>query len=655
MHKKRLHVIIGLIIKGALLMGETIVTLPFFEENIYFFNNGNHTNAYQFLGNKRHVHEGQKGYQFSVWAPNASAVYLQGDFNQWANQTMHLYSGGIWTLFIAGAKKGQMYKYGIDHGNGHIEYKIDPFGLKFEIPPKDATVVWDLDEDYDWQDQSWLASRARRNLYENPLQIYEIHATSWKRHSDGSYYSFAELAEELIPYVIEMGYTHIEFMPLMDHPLEASWGYQITGYFAVGGRFGSNEEFKHFVNLAHQAGLGVLIDWVPGHFCRNANALAYFDGTPTFEYQDVNQANNIGWGTLNFDLGKTQVQSFLISSAMYWLQEFHLDGIRVDAVSNMLYLDFDEGPWTPNEDGTNVNKQGVAFIQKMNETIKQKLPDVLMIAEESTSREKITHPVSEGGLGFDYKWNMGWMNDTLKFFEMDPLYRPANLKLITFVFMYQFKERYILPYSHDEVVHGKSSMLGKLPGDRYNQFATLRVLHAYMQAQPGKKLHFMGNEIGQFLEWRFYSELEWGDLDRPLNTEYQHFMQTINRIGQTKKAFYQLDHDPKGMTVLDADNYDEGVLIFMRHGKHPRDHVIVICNFVPIQRDSVKIGVPYRGSYEVLLNSDAKEFGGSGDNQSEVFKTQAEKSHGQPYSIDCTIPASSVLYIQPSRVFGVNK
>lgn len=635
-------------------MKHPIVTLPNFEENIYFFNQGNHAEAYRFLGSKRHIHDGVEGYQFSVWAPNAYKVYLQGDFNQWINQTMFLFEGGVWTLFVPNVQKGQCYKFGIDHGNGHIEYKLDPFSNSFEIAPKDASVVWDL-YDFEWKDKAWLNRRARSDKYKSPLQIYEIHGTSWKQHEDGSYYSFSELADELLPYVKKMGYSHIEFMPLMDHPLEASWGYQITGYFAVGGRFGTNEEFKEFVNQAHQAGVGVIMDWVPGHFCRNANALAYFDGTPTYEYQDINQANNVGWGTLNFDLGKSQVQSFLISSAYYWLNEFHLDGLRVDAVSNMLYLDFDLGPWTPNDEGTNVNKEGVRFLQKMNETIHQALPDVLMIAEESTSREKITHPVSEGGLGFDYKWNMGWMNDTLKFFEMDPLNRPENLKLITFVFMYQFKERYILPYSHDEVVHGKGSMLGKVPGDRFDQFATLRVIHGYMLAQPGKKLHFMGNEIGQYLEWRYYSGLEWNDLERPFNKEYHHYMETINHLGLKEKAFFELDHEPKGITVLDADNYDEGVLTFIRQGAQPRDFIIVICNFVPVQRDSVRIGVPFRGQYEVLLNSDAKEFGGKWADAHEVFKTDKIKFNQQPFSIEVTVPALSVMYIRPKRVYGVKK
>ncbi len=624
--------------------------LPNFQDDVYFFNQGNHLSAYRFLGSKKHSVNGEEGYQFSVWAPNAHQVYLQGDFSHWTNLPMAMVPGGVWTLFVSHAKKGDCYKYGVDHGNGHIEYKIDPFGMNFEIPPKDATVVSDI-EPFEWNDQEWLSKRKKMNIFTKPLQIYEVHATSWRQHPDGSFYSFSELAQTLIPYVKEMGYTHIEFLPLMDHPLEASWGYQITGYYAVAGRFGTNEEFKEFVNQAHLAGIGVLLDWVPGHFNRNANALAYFDGTPTYEYQDYNQANNIGWGTLNFDLGKNQVHSFLISNALYWLKEFHIDGIRVDAVSNMIYLDFDQGPWTPNEDGSNINYQGISFIQKLNQTVKKELPDVIMMAEESTSREKITHPVESGGLGFDFKWNMGWMNDTLRFFEMDPFSRPASLRLITFVFMYQFKERYILPYSHDEVVHGKGSLLGKLPGTRYEQFCNLRLIHAYMLAQPGKVLHFMGNELGQFLEWRFYDQLDWEGMNREYNSEYHHFMRQLNHIGLKYAEFFELDHDPKGLTILEADDLEKGLLTFIRHSNNEKEFTIVVINFTPIPHKSVRIGVPLEGSYHTLLNSDLTEFGGSTTKDSLTeFKTQNIEFNQQPFSIQIDIPGLSVQYIRPSEL-----
>lgn len=620
-------------------------------EHIYHFNHGNHEAAYQFLGCHKVDQDGVTGYRFAIWAPHAANVYILGDFNHWQNEPLSHIEAGVWAGIIEGAERSQCYKVGIDHGNGHIEYKIDPFGFNFEIAPKDATVVWGL-EDFEWSDQVWMNQQWRKNSVHSPLNIYEVHASSWRRHPDGRTYTFAELADSLIPYVKEMGYTHIEMMPLMDHPLDASWGYQITGYYAVCGRYGTLEEFKDFVNQAHQAGIGVIMDWVPGHFCRNANALAYYDGTPTFEYQDVNRANNVGWGTLNFDLGKNQVQSFLISNAMFWLKECHLDGLRVDAVSNMLYLDFDQGPWTPNEDGSNHNRQGVAFLQKLNTTIKDHLPHVLMIAEESTDWKGITHAVSEGGLGFDYKWNMGWMNDTLRFFETDPYYRPQNFRLITFVFMYQYNERYVLPFSHDEVVHGKKSLLDKIPGSRETQFETLRLLHGYMMAQPGKKLHFMGNELGQYLEWRYYSELEWKDLSFEFNREYQHYMKTLNHIGKDYKALHYYDTEPAGLTVLDADNVEQAVLTMMRQGKAKRDFLIIALNFIPVERQEYRIGVPYKGEYEVLLNSQMQEFGGRWTENLPVMKTEEVPHDRQPYSIVTTVPSLGVLYIKPKRIYG---
>lgn len=635
-------------------MSGELIDASLFEHDIYYFNQGTHRQAYKFLGSQRMEEDGKVSYRFTVWAPNAKKVFIQGDFTNWAISPMQKIPGGMWAIIIEGDLKGQHYKYGIDNGKGHIEYKMDPFAFRHEIAPKDASIVWDL-PNYKWKDRSWFASQRNKNLTESPLQIYEVHFSSWRKHPDGTDYTFKELAETLIPYVKEMGYTHIEFMPLMDHPLDASWGYQITGYYAVCGRYGTVDEFQEFVDLAHQAKIGVLMDWVPGHYSRNANGLAYFDGTPTYEYQDLNKANNVGWGTLNFDLGKTQVQSFLISNALFWLKEFHLDGIRVDAVSNMLYLDFDEGPWTPNEQGTNIKLEGVDFLQKLNTAVHEECPKALMMAEESTDWSGITRGVEEGGLGFDYKWNMGWMNDSLKFFEMDPLYRPKNLRLITFAFVYQFNERYILPYSHDEVVHGKNSMLGKLQGDRYNQFATLRVIHGYMMAQPGKLLHFMGNEIGQFLEWRYYSELEWKDLDREYNSEYQHYMKTLNHLGIKQKALHQLDHSPAGITILDADNLDEGVLTFIRHGKNERDFLIIVCNFVPVQRENVRIGVPYKGQYEILLNSELKEFGGTWSKNQKDMRTEEVEYNNQPFSIQTIVPAASVLYIRPKRVYGVKK
>lgn len=616
-----------------------------FDDNSYFFNIGNHRKAYTFLGSHKATRMGRTGYQFRVWAPRCTAVYLQGDFNDWALLPMEHHVSGIWSVFVEGAKAGQCYKYGIEDNLGNITYKMDPFGFRFELPPKDATVIHDLNP-FEWTDQHWQTLQEQSSLDENPLQIYEVHASSWRRHSDGSAYTFVELADTLIPYVKQMGYTHIEFLPLMDHPLAASWGYQITGFYAFNALYGKPEELQYFVNKAHKEGIGVFLDWVPGHFSRNAYALAYFDGTPTFEFEDNNRANNVGWGTLNFDLGKSQVQSYLISNALFWLKEFHFDGIRVDAVSNMLYLDFDQGPWTPNEDGSNVNREGVAFIKKLNQSIKEECPHATMMAEESTDWDGVTRAVEENGLGFDYKWNMGWMNDTLKFFEMDPLYRPANLRLITFTFVYQFNERYILPLSHDEVVHGKKSLLHKMPGDRWNQFANLRVLFAYMLAQPGKQLHFMGNEFGQFIEWRYYSELEWRDLDQELNPEFQHFVATLNQLGQAEPALHVWDHSWEGITILNADDLTEGVLTFIRHGKEAQDDIVVICNFTPVQRDRVRVGVQQNGTYYPILNTAMKTFGGSWTKNLSPVVSETIAHDNQEYSIELLVPGLSVIFLK---------
>ncbi len=631
-------------------MSDALVPEIDLEKETYFYNQGTHTKAYHFLGAVRL----DEGFKFTVWAPNAYQVEIQGDFNDWALTSMEKIPGGMWTVDIKNAKHGDHYKYAIDNGRGYKEYKIDPFAYRFEEAPKDASIVWEL-PDKKWTDRRWLQRRRRTNHFESPMNIYEVHPSSWKQHEDGSLYNLSELADELIPYAKKMGYTHIELMPLMDHPLDASWGYQITGYYAVSARYGTPEDLHYFVDKAHNAGLGVFMDWVPGHFNRNQNALAFYDGTPTYEFADYNRANNIGWGTLNFDLGKNQVQSFLISNALFWIREFHIDGLRVDAVSNILYLDFDEGPWTPNEDGTNLSKEGIQFLKNLNNRVHKEFPDAIMMAEESTDWPKITHPIEDGGLGFDYKWNMGWMNDTLKFFEMVPLYRPENLRLVTFVFMYQYNERYILPYSHDEVVHGKNSMLGKIPGDRYQQFATLRTIFGYMLAQPGKNLSFMGNEIGQFLEWRYYSGLEWGDLDQPYNSEYQHFIETINNFAINDKSFYQLDHSPEGFTGLEADDLEEGKLSFIRRGKAPRDFTIIMCNFVPVERQQVRVGVPYKGTYEIVLNSEMKEFGGNWETAQTIFKAEEIPANDQPYSIEIIVPSLSVQYIKPKRVYGVNK
>lgn len=623
------------------------------------FNQGDHLHAYRLLGAKPTEEFGQVGYRFRVWAPHAFQVYLQGDFSNWQLIPMERLSGGIWALFNAQAQAGQCYKYGIDHGNGHIEYKIDPFATEFERPPKDASILSSYTT-FDWQDQTWLEQQSQINKFESPLQIYELHPGSWRRHPDGRFYTWEDLAESLIPYLREMSYSHVELMPVMDHPHEASWGYQITGYFAVSARYGDCQGLRHFINTAHQANIGVILDWVPGHFNRNANALAYYDGTATFESDDVTLADNPTWGTLNFDLSKGPVQSFLLSNLYYWIEEFHVDGIRVDAVSHILCKSLDQQPQGSIQDNLSFLKEdSLAFLRRMNQLLARDHPQVYRIAEESSALEGITTSPEDGGIGFDFKWNMGWMQDTLKFMSLDPLYRPASLRLLTFVFMYQFKERYILPLSHDEVVHGKRSLLGRMPGDRFSQFANLRLLHAYMLAQPGKILHFMGNELGQFLEWRYYEELDWTGLQRPYNQEYQYFIKELNHLGLTCPEFYQLDDQPQGILILDADDLEEGVLSFIRRGKREEDLTLVLLNFTPVDRFKRRVGLPIDGIYQVIMHSQAMAYGGKLKDFQKTYQTESIPYHHQAFSVELDIPGLSAIFIRlqsdPSKEGNSNK
>lgn len=594
------------------------------------FNQGEHFHAYKILGCKKTQEQNREGFRFTVWAPRAKAVGIVGDFNDWHVTPMEpVYESGFYSIFLDNAYENQAYKYAITTDNDEVVYKLDPFAHRFEMPPKDASIVSDF-KDFNWEDDAHMKHRQPFAHLSSPMNIYEVHPSSWKRHYDGRYYSFDDLIEHLIPYVKDMGYTHIELMPVMDHPLEASWGYQITGYFGVSARLGDVDGLKRFVNAAHKAGLGIILDWVPGHFCINYEALAYFDGTPTYESDNPIRALNKRWGAHNFDLGKPQVQSFLISSAFYWISEFHIDGLRVDAVSNMLYLDYDLEPHALNEDGTNTHHDGIGFLRKLNTAVHKHFQGVMMIAEESTSWDGITHPIEQGGLGFDYKWNMGWMNDTLKFFEMDPIYRKYHFKLLYFVFVYMTHENYILPLSHDEVVHGKRSLLDKMPGDRFNQFAQLRLLYAWMMSVTGKKLNFMGHELGQYLEWRFDEELEWQALQYEFNSEYQHYIKTMNHLYKNTEALYDLEQP---LEVLWVD--DEQTIMFLK-----RNNLYILMNFIPHEYQSYQIKVKEGALYEVVMNSALREFGGSWDYQKETFETKED------LTIDLVVPAYGTLIIR---------
>lgn len=590
-------------------------------------------------------------YVFRVWAPNAQQVWLVGDFNQWDDSLpmTRREISGVWEVKTKLPQEGQFYKFKVKQADGKEIMKIDPFAIRFEARPGTAAVIHTVQQKK-WKDGLWRGRKKRSNHFNRPMSIYEVHASSWKHHSDGRPYTFGDLKEELIPYLKKMNYTHVEFMPLMEHPLGASWGYQLTGFFALASYYGTPEELQDFVEACHLANIGVFVDWVPGHYCANEDTLPYYDGTPTFEYADRNRAVNNRWGTLHFDLGKPQVQSFLISSALHWIEFFHIDGIRVDAVSSVLYLDYDDGPWTPNHEGGNRNYEGYYFLQKLNAVIKLAHPEVIMMAEESTAQTQITGPIETGALGFDYKWNMGWMNDILRFYQMDPLYRKDHFNLITFSFMYMFNENYLLALSHDEVVHGKKSLMHKMWGDRYKQFAHLRNLYAFMTAHPGKKLLFMGSEWGQFLEWKYDHGLEWVDLDDSMNLKMQHFTQTLNELYKTERSLWELDYLPETIEWIDADNKQDSILTFMRKGKTRKDFVIVVVNLAPVEREKFAIGVPYEGEYQEIFNTELEEFGGTWVENNPNQKTLAIPFKAFDYQIQTVVPALGVLILKPTKI-----
>ena len=610
------------------------------DEAMYTFGTGENFHLQNYLG--VHELEGEEGFVFRVWAPHAEQIQVIGDFTGWFDTPLDMTQNhiGVWEATSSLPEEGQLYKFLVKRKGGQVVEKMDPFATYLEPRPGTGAVIR-KQKAKKWKDGLWMGCRKRFGFQKRPVNIYEVHASSWKLKEDGQPYTFKELKEELIPYLVKMNYTHVEFLPLMAHPLGMSWGYQLMGYFAFEHTYGTPEEFQDFVEVCHQNNIGVLVDWVPGHYTQNDDALAYFDGTPTFEYQDHDRAHNYRWGALNFDLGKNQVQSFLISSALYWIENYHIDGIRVDAVSNMLYLDYDEGPWMPNKDGGNRNLEGYGFLQKLNREIKNRYPDVMMIAEESTASTPITQPIEEGGLGFDFKWNMGWMNDILRFYEEDPVYRQYDFNLMTFSFMYCFNENYVLPFSHDEVVHGKKSMMHKMWGDRYNQFAGLRNLYAYQLCHPGKKLLFMGSEFGQFLEWKHDYQLEWGNLEDEMNQKMQAFTSHMNAFYKDHKSLWQIDDSYDGIEIIDADNRAESVLSFIRKGDKGDKGDILVCvfNLTPVERKDFTIGLPIAGIYEEVLNTEMEEFGGVWKEGNPDTRTQKAKWKDYENTLSFTLPA----------------
>ena len=607
--------------------------------DLWTFGRGDNFRLQEYLGAHKEFEGDQEGYTFRVWAPNAQAVDLIGDFTDWEARRIPMVrnEGGVWEVFCPDAKEGDIYKYLVTRQNGHQIQKIDPLALWMEKRPNTGSIIKTIPEK-NWKDGLWRARRKKLGFKERPVNIYEVHAGSWKRNADHSSYTFKQLKEELIPYLVEMNYTHVEFMPVMAHPLGLSWGYQLMGYFALEQTYGSPEEFQDFVEECHLNNIGVIVDWVPGHFIINDDALAYYDGTPTFEYQDEHRAHNYGWGALNFDLGKNQVQSFLISSLKFWIDTYHLDGIRVDAVSNMLYLDYDSGPWTPNIDGGNLNYEGVHFLRRLNAIIKNEHPDVMMIAEESSAGQKVTGPEEEGGLGFDYKWNMGWMNDILRFYEEDPVYRKFDFNLVTFSYMYAFSENFLLPFSHDEVVHGKKSLMHKMWGDRYNQFAGLRNLLTYQICHPGKKLLFMGSEFGQFLEWKSEEQLEWGNLEDEMNAKMSRFTSQLNHFYKEHKELWEIDDSFDGLEIIDADNRDQSVLSMVRKNRKG-DLLVCVFNMAPVERKDFTIGVPVSAVYEEIWNTELEEWGGVWKEHNPTVQSQEGLWKDYEQTLTFTLPA----------------
>ena len=618
---------------------------------LYLFHEGSNSNAYEYFGSHR---KNKNTVVFRVWAPDAKNVSVTGDFNDWSeteNPMKQLKnSGGVWEAEIKNIKPYDMYKYCITAADGRTLMKCDPYGFHMETRPGTATKYYEIDDCYEWHDEKWVEGRNGKNIYESPVNIYEIHAGSWKQYDDGNFYSYRALADALVPYVKKMGYTHIEFMPLTEYPFDGSWGYQVTGYFAATSRYGEPKDLMYLVDKCHENGIGVILDWVPAHFPKDANGLYEFDGGPLYEYSDPRKGEHYGWGTRVFDFGKNEVRSFLMSSASFWLKKYHLDGIRIDAVASMLYLDYDrkDGEWVPNKNGGNENLEAVEFLQKLNENIFRDFPYAMMIAEESTSWPMVTKPVFSGGLGFNFKWNMGWMNDILRYFSLDGFFRKYNHDCITFSMFYAFSENFVLPISHDEVVHGKKSLIDKMPGSYDEKFAGVRAFLGYMMAHPGKKLMFMGQEFGQFIEWNYKKGLDWLLLDYPKHRALQNYFKKINEFYKANPAFWQIDYSWEGFSWISSDDKDNSVIAFRRIDEKGKE-IIVVCNFTNVERCDYRIGIPKKGAYKIVFNSDDVDFGGEGKGNKGKLKTESINMHGFEQSISLDLPPMSAIYIKKTR------
>ncbi len=611
------------------------------------FLSGKNCKSYLFFGAHTISSKGTQYHCFRVWAPHARSVSLVGDFNRWdRSQTpMHAIGGGVWECCIPRLEQFAAYKYSIEGRDGKIRMKADPYGAHYETRPATASKIYE--SSYEWKDDAWRKAKRQRNIYKSPVNVYEVHFNSWRTNPDGSFLDYRTFAKQMIPYLQKMSYTHIEFMPLTEYPYDGSWGYQVTGYFAPTSRFGTPDDFRAMVDAFHAAGIGVILDWVPAHFPKDEHGLFEFDGGCCYEYEDVRKGEHFAWGTKVFDYGRPEVCSFLISSACCWFEEFHIDGLRVDAVASMLYLDYDrpDGQWCPNKNGGRENLEAIDFLRHLNEAVFEKFPDALMIAEESTAWPMVTKPTCDGGLGFNFKWNMGWMNDMLSYMSMDPLFRSGNHDKLTFSFFYCFSENYVLPISHDEVVHGKCSMIGKMSGGYDQKFDSYRAFLGYMMAHPGKKLLFMGQEFAQMKEWDYQQQLDWMLLDYPKHNTMLKYTRKLNRFYAEHPPLWERDDSWDGFSWIANDDYQQSVIAFRRFDDKGEE-LIVVCNFVPVERREYRIGVPYKGSYKLLFNSDATEFGGSGAAEKAV-KSEAIPMHGFDNSIALTLAPLSTMFFKP--------
>jgi 1,4-alpha-glucan branching enzyme len=626
------------------------------DKDIYLFNEGTHFHLYERLGAHPGILDGVQGTHFAVWAPNAEQVSVMGDFNGWS-KTKHLLhldgASGIWEGFLRGVGKGAHYKYHIvSRYNGYTADKADPFAFYAEHPPLTASVVWDVD--YQWGDLDWMAARHGTSRLESPISIYELHLGSWRcvPEEGGRFLTYRELAPQLAAYLQQMGFTHVEFMPVMEHPFYGSWGYQITGFFAPTSRYGSPQDFMYLIDYLHQHGIGVILDWVPSHFPTDGHGLAYFDGTHLYEHADPRKGLQQDWGSFIFNYSRHEVRSFLISNALFWLDKYHVDGLRMDAVASMLYLDYSrrEGEWIPNEFGGRENLEALVFLRRLNEEIYLRHPDVQTIAEESTAWPMVSRPVYVGGLGFGLKWDMGWMHDILTYMAKDPLFRRYEHHALTFRMVYAFSEHFVLPFSHDEVVYGKGSLLGKMPGDDWQKFANLRLLYGYMYAQPGKKLLFMGGEFGQWHEWNHDRSLDWHLLESAPHRLLQRWVEDLNQLYRKEPALHVYDCDPAGFEWIDCSDPEQSVISLLRKGPDPQDTVLVVCNFTPVPRPNYRVGVPCGGFWRELLNSDAKEYGGSGHGNLGGLEAAPLAFHGRPHALTMMLPPLAIAFFKsPER------